>query len=278
MRGEQHRAGQHPGRIERSGAGRNVSGRDQMRREQQYRQAGSRLQYQHNRPRPAMRKPIAHDKPSHFWSRKPHYYGYRVTSIPSHYVRKTHWGVDYYFVDDIWYRRRAGVYYVCRPPFGVVFAPKSAHFHAVALNFAFYANYYHLSTTMSEMSRTIAEQNRQIAENNRILAEQNEAIALNSVQANRSAILANELGLVQSYASAASNYYYDDGVFYAQNASGDYYTIIPPVGALVQTLPEDYDLVVLSDGNEYYRVDDTIFRTTVIEGTVYFEVLGQVVE
>ena len=46
--------------------------------------------------------------------------------------------------------------------------------------------------------------------------------------------------------------------------------------ALIKALPDDYDTVVLADGNEYYRVDDTIYRMTVTDGVPYFEVLGQV--
>jgi hypothetical protein len=34
-------------------------------------------------------------------------------------------------------------------------------------------------------------------------------------------------------------------------------------------------MVTLADGNEYYKVDDTIYRVVVIEGKPYFEVLGQ---
>ena len=87
--------------------------------------------------------------------------------------------------------------------------------------------------------------------------------------------LANELGLIQSYAAAGSTYYYQDGVFYAMDANGQYSVIVPPAGALVEALPEDYDLITLADGNEYYLVDDTVYKVTIVEGKPYFEVLGQ---
>ena len=51
--------------------------------------------------------------------------------------------------------------------------------------------------------------------------------------------------------------------------------IVPPAGALVETIPEDYDMVVLSDGKEYYKVDDTVYKVTIADGKPYFEVLGQ---
>lgn len=85
----------------------------------------------------------------------------------------------------------------------------------------------------------------------------------------------NSLGLVQSHAAAGTEYFYQDGVFYAKDSSGQYKTIVPPAGALVETLPEDFDMVTLSDGKEYYKVDNTIYRVTVSDGKPYFEVIGQ---
>ena len=87
--------------------------------------------------------------------------------------------------------------------------------------------------------------------------------------------LPNPLGLVQSYVAPGTTYYYQDGVFYSMGVNGQYSVIIPPAGALVDTLPEDCQMVILSDGNEYYRVDDTIYKVTVYEGKPYFEVVGQ---
>ena len=51
-------------------------------------------------------------------------------------------------------------------------------------------------------------------------------------------------------------------------------TIVPPAGALIEELPEDYRTVILG-GEEYYAVDDTVYRMTVVGGSPYFEVLGQ---
>jgi hypothetical protein len=62
-------------------------------------------------------------------------------------------------------------------------------------------------------------------------------------------------------------------VFYILR-NGQYTVIVPPAGALVTSLPDDYDTVVM-DGQEYYRVDNTVYRTTLVEGTPYLEVLGQ---
>jgi hypothetical protein len=59
------------------------------------------------------------------------------------------------------------------------------------------------------------------------------------------------------------------------DANGQYSVIVPPAGALVETLPEDFDMVTLADGNEYYKVDDTVYKITINDGKPYFEVLGQ---
>ena len=73
---------------------------------------------------------------------------------------------------------------------------------------------------------------------------------------------------MQSYAYANSDYFYQDGVFYSVSASGNYTTIVPPAGALVSSLPDDYETIVLN-GIEYYMVDNTVYRTTLFDGQPY---------
>lgn len=85
---------------------------------------------------------------------------------------------------------------------------------------------------------------------------------------------ANGLRLSHSYVSADTEYYYQDGVFYIIDAYGQYRTIVPPTGALVQYLPDDYTTFHRS-GELFYRVDDTVYALTLIDGNPYFEVLGQ---
>ena len=86
--------------------------------------------------------------------------------------------------------------------------------------------------------------------------------------------LASQLGLVQIYADAATTYYYQDGVFYTMAPDGSYYVIVPPAGALVEQLPYDYETVYIN-GNEYFKVDNTLYQYTIHDGKPYFEVLGQ---
>ncbi len=127
--------------------------------------------------------------------------------------------------------------------------------------------------------RTIAEQNAIIAQNNATIASQQAAIQAQQTQqvrmASESYQLAMRLGLIQSYAAVGQEYFYDDGVFFVMNPNGRYETIVPPAGALVEELPDDYEVVTLRDGKEYFKVDETIYRMTVSEGKAYFEVLGQ---
>ncbi|MBO7372095.1 MAG: hypothetical protein J6U34_06270 [Bacteroidales bacterium] len=68
------------------------------------------------------------------------------------------------------------------------------------------------------------------------------------------------------------NYYYNDGVFYIIGADGDYYVIEPPIGALVEAIPTDYETVIIDD-EVFYQVDDTLYRLTIIDGIPYFEVV-----
>ena len=223
---------------------------------------------------PRERDFMAWDRPGHFWDHRPHYFGYRVRVLPPHYRRITHWGIDYYFYEGIYYRPFGGVYVVCRPPFGTPLerAIDRALFNLV--RFSYYCNTYRTYNTVFDNYNVIAQQNLIIAQNNARIAAQNASYALNSGRALTAYELANKLGLVQSYAYANSDYFYQDGVFYSVSASGTYTTIVPPAGALVSSLPDDYETIVLN-GVEYYMVDNTVYRTILFDGQPYLEVLGQ---
>ena len=235
-----------------------------------------RMDNGHNMHRihPRERDFMAWDRPGYFWDNRPHYFGYRVHVLPPHYRRISHWGIDYYFYEGIYYRPFGGVYVVCRPPFGTPLerAIDRALFNLV--RFSYYCNTYRTYNTVFDNYNVIAQQNLIIAQNNARIAAQNASYALNSNRALTAYELANKLGLVQSYAYANSDYFYQDGVFYSVNASGTYTTIVPPAGALVSTLPDDYETIVLN-GIEYYMVDNTVYRTTLFDGQPYLEVLGQ---
>lgn len=138
--------------------------------------------------------------------------------------------------------------------------------------------------TIAKNNAIIAEQQRIIAQNEALIAAQNSqlasvpTVATTTVSNDYIAVKAYETaqaaGLVQNYAAAGVNYYYQDGVFYVIE-NNQYKVIVPPAGALVEYLPEDYDTVILA-GESYYEVDGTIYRTTTLDGTAYFEVVGQI--
>ena len=237
-----------------------------------------RPDHRHDRPRvhPRDRDFMRWDRPSYWWSHSNHYYGYRVRVLPTHVHRHVYHGITYYCYNDIWYRPYGGYYVVCRPPYGLALAANIISDLAWAsVRLSYYNTVANTYSQINENNAYIAEQNAIIAQNNATIAAQNAAIAQNQQLAQTSYTLANQLGLIQSYAAADSEYFYQDGVFYAKDARGEYNVIVPPAGALVETLPEDFDMVTLADGNEYYKVDDTIYKVTVLEGKPYFEVIGQ---
>ena len=209
------------------------------------------------------------------WSNNPHYYGYRIQTLPASALRRLIGGVTYYVYNDIWYRPYNGYYIVSRPPFGTSLAANIINDIAwTAVTLSYYNTVANTYDTINENNAYIAQQNAVIAQNNATIAAQNQAIAQSQSKAQVAYGLANELGLVQSYGSASASYFYQDGVFYSQGSDGQYYVIVPPAGAVVDRLPEDFDTVILN-GNKYYRVDDTIYQMVINEGKPYFEVLGQ---
>lgn len=227
-----------------------------------------------DRIHPRHRGPMPFNRPARFWAHGPHYFGYRVGYLPARYELLHYWGRDYYFLDGLYYRYHLHHYYVCRPPFGVFFDPILDDIAYVACNFAYYASVYNAFSTINDNARTITGQNEIIARNNATIAQQNADIALNSERALAAQQTADDLGLVQSYADASVEYFYDDGVFFTKGKDGKYVTIVPPAGALVKELPDDYETITMN-GSEYYKVDDTVFRAAVVDGAACFEVLGQ---
>lgn len=223
---------------------------------------------------PRERDFVSYSDLGRFWGRDPHYFGFRVSALPPRYSRVRHFGIDYFLWNDVYYRPWGSYYVVCRPPFGVVIDHLVDDLVYDAVTFAFYNAAYHAYSGFDSYSSHIDEQNRTIARNNEIIAQQNSQIAMNLSAAQSSCDLAESLGLAQSYAYADKEYYYDDGVFYIINSDGKYQTIVPPAGALVEELPEDFTTITLG-GREYYRVDDTVYRVTMIDGHPYMEVLGQ---
>lgn len=215
----------------------------------------------------------SYNTPKSFYGRDSHYYGWQVQAIPASYKRVRYYGIDYYLYDDVYCRPYGNSYIVCRPPVGVV-VTKNLKTPFGRVSFSFYTSSYRTYTGWDSYSRYIDEQNRIIAHNNAVIASRNRSVAMNLNYAQSSYELAYRLGLAQSYAYANWDYYYDDGVFYIINRNGRYEVIVPPAGALVDELPDDYEAILIN-GTELYRVDDTLYRTVLVGGRPYLEVLGQ---
>ena len=170
-------------------------------------------------------------------------------------------------------RPRPGV--IIRPYYGTVIAHKiAAEMTWTAVRLAYFSSVARTYSQISENNAYIAEQNAIIAQNNAIIAAQNQAIANSDALAQTAYNKAQRLGLVQSYAAADMEYYYQNGVFYVLDADGQYRVILPPAGAIVEELPDDMKKIRL-DGEVYYQVDDTIYQQVKIDGLKYYEVLGQ---
>lgn len=233
----------------------------------------------HAKPRihPVHRDFIAYDRAVHFWKPSYHYFGHRVRLLPARARMFRHHGITYYCYNDIWYRPHGSYYVICRPPFGTILASHIiADIAWTAVRFSYYNTVANSYRQLNENNSYIAEQNEIIARNNATIAAQNQTIAMNAALASATSQKADRLGLVQSYANAGSEYFYQDGVFYSKSADGEYQVIVPPAGALVEALPEDYETVTL-DGEEYYKVDDTVYKLSITDGKPFFEVMGQMI-
>jgi hypothetical protein len=178
-----------------------------------------------------------------------HYFGHRLLALPRGYVTMRVGGIDYYYYDGIYYRPYLlGGYYVCRPPRGTTIASTLFNVALTAIV---------INTIRDEAARA------------------RRAAALSTVYGN------NRTGYVirtsddyyntNLLTQAGQEYYYQDGVFYILK-NGQYYVIEPPIGALVTEIPADYDEIEL-DGRTYYQVENTLYKATVIDGALYFEVV-----
>ena len=269
--------------VTRSGLSANTQA-DTRKTDDVYRDSGYNYRYNddmrvdnsHNMHRvpPRQRDMMDWDRPGYFWGDHPHYYGYRIYNRPPSWRHISHWGIDYYFYNGVYYRPYGGYYVVCRPPFGTPLEAAIDRAILHSIRFAYYCDVYRTFSRTFDYYNVIARQNLIIAQQNARIIAGNSSYALNGNRALTAYELANRLGLVQSYAYASSQYFYQDGVFYSIGPSGAYTTIIPPAGALVSSLPDDYEIIVL-DGVEYYMVDNTVYRTTLFDGMPYLEVLGQ---
>ena len=178
-----------------------------------------------------------------------HYFGHRLNVLPRGYVVMRVGGIDYYYYNGVYYRPYLlGGYYVCRPPRGTTVA-------STLLNVALTAIV--INTIRDEVARA-----RRAATISTVYGNTKTGYVVRTSDDYYNTNLVNQ---------ANQEYYYQDGVFYILK-NGQYYVIEAPIGALVTEIPADYEEIEL-DGRTYYQVEDTLYKATVIDGALYFEVV-----
>ena len=203
--------------------------------------------HMHNRPDAAhWHHPYVNDRPMiapyHIGH---HNYGYRIHEIPFGARVVRYRGHKYYNYGGIWYRRYHGDYIIVRPPFGERIAVAMFNYTLARI---------WVNNVINDIRR---------AERAAELAKAYAAVNTSYVVRN-----ANDM----SYAADNVNYYYNDGVFYILDGN-EYVVIEAPIGALVTEIPEDYEEIVVG-GETYYKVDNILFKTAVVDGNIYFEVVS----
>ena len=178
-----------------------------------------------------------------------HYFGHRLNVLPRGYVVMRVGGIDYYYYNGVYYRPYLlGGYYVCRPPRGTTVA-------STLLNVALTAIV--INTIRDEVARA-----RRAATISTVYGNTKTGYVVRTSDDYYNTNLVNQ---------ANQEYYYQDGVFYILK-NGQYYVIEAPIGALVTEIPADYEEIEL-DGRTYSQVEDTLYKATVIDGALYFEVV-----
>jgi hypothetical protein len=158
-------------------------------------------------------------------------------------------GLDYYYYNGVYYRPYLlGGYYVCRPPRGTTIASTMLNVALTAIA---------INTIRDEIARA---QRAATISNRYSTVHTNYVVRTSDDYYNTNLITQN-----------GQDYYYQDGVFYILH-NGQYYVIEPPIGALVTEIPADYEEIEL-EGRTYYQVEDTLYKATVIDGALYFEVV-----
>ena len=211
------------------------------------------VQYHHSPPHrsPEYVRPYLEPrhKPTPSYRYGNHFFGHRINILPRGYVVMRVGGLDYYYYDGIYYRPYLlGGYYVCRPPRGTAIASTMLNVALTAIA---------INTIRDEIARA-----RRAAAVSTYYGNAHTGYVVRTSDHYLNTNLVNQAG---------QDYYYQDGVFYILK-NGQYYVIEAPIGALVTEIPTDYDEIEL-DGRTYYQVEDTLYKATVIDGALYFEVV-----
>lgn len=221
------------------------------------------VQYHNN---PPAKRPPEYERPFLAPKAKPapsyvfgnHSFGSRVKVLPRGYATLDIGRHTYYYYGGIYYRKYwFGGYYIVRPPKGTEIA-------STLMNIALTAAVINTINNAAERAANAAALSAAYA------TRAASATAVSTLPAYTARTADDYLTLVTD--QEGQQYYYEDGVFYVLS-NGQYYVIEPPIGALVTQIPADYDEIEL-DGETYYMVEETLYRTTIIEGALYFEVVS----
>lgn len=180
-----------------------------------------------------------------------HYFGHRLDKLPSGYRTIYYNNVAYYYKNGIYYRRHPlRGYVICRPPVGASFAARLFNTVLVRVSFNPYRT---IDTRAYEAAALSNYYSRQYG---------------TYIPVSNATYLDN----IYTQQSYGYDYYYQDGVFYVYR-NGYYYVVEAPLGAVVDNLPEYYREVVI-DGYTYYQAENVLYRASLIDGKVWYEVIG----
>ena len=179
-----------------------------------------------------------------------HMYGIAIERIPKGYTRHYYNNVEYYFYGGVFYRKHnISGYIVCRPPVGFVLNPRNTNVLAMPLVIIDIAR-----DPAYRISEAIA------------LADYFEYYMPGYRRPNDNFYSSNVVN--QNY----EVYYGMDGTYYTI-VGGSYRIVNPPIGALTDRLPYDYEEYLIN-GRIYYKVDNILYTVVAPEGIPYYEIVS----
>lgn len=185
--------------------------------------------------------------PKPYYSMGYHMFGTRVNKLPVGYVSRVYKNVNYYYYNGVFYKsNNLSGYIICRPPVGFAF---NAYNSAPLLPYVLIDPYRDPSVRIAEaisLSRLYAR----MYPGYRML---DETYYMNNVIRQQ---ITQYLGM--------------DGIYYSVT-NGTYTIVDPPIGALTDRLPYDYEEIWLG-GDLFYLVDNILYGVVAPEGVPYFEI------
>lgn len=195
--------------------------------------------------RPPKPKPIFH---SGF-----HMYGYCINKLPKGYSTRYYDNIPYYYHSGVFYRYdNLSGYIICRPPVGFILRFGTTR-----------KSYPMLPRVIIDVYR---EPRVRIAEAV-ALAQYFESLYPTLYRRPDESFYYNNV-MSQQY----ETYYGMDGVYYT-SAGGVCTFVNPPIGALTDRLPYDYEEFWVWD-RIYYKVDNIIYTVVAPEGVPYYEIVS----